>query len=251
MDRFGFVFGHLDGGGEGQLTKDFFDVAQKFFDSHLTLDEIPEVHIVGGFLDSKGFSKDLSLQIITQLLISKRTFRLRTLCCYTLNDYLTVKSGDQLHMPIIRAVVFDIRTGTLLPASIQPEADGPLSVLRSFYTYSRSAKSHMNNILDPISHSIILKPFTIGEKTQKALMCLRYLSDEQLKQFSTTPEQETDHFYKRLRLTGHLFANLKKDGVDLFAQGSLEFIYKDNLKQWCPANEQTEDAVKYSLTYLK
>lgn len=245
----GYVFGHLDGSCEGRLTRDFFEVAQKFFDTYLISDEIPEVHIVGGFLDSNGYSKDLSLQIITQLLISRRTFRLQTLCCYTLNDHLIVESGQRVHMPTIRAVVFDIHTGILSPASIPLGASGPLNVLRSSYTYSISARNHMNNIMHPTSHHLILRPFTIDDNTLRALASLRNLPNKQLQRFSTTPEQETDQFYEKLRLTGHLLTNLKESGVNLFAQGNLEFFY-GNVNHWHPANVQTREAVRYLLTCL-
>ncbi|KAL5109464.1 Integrator complex subunit 6 [Taenia crassiceps] len=228
----GYALGHLDGGGRGRLTKEFFGAVADFFDSTSKSDEALDVHIV-------------------ELLVSKRVFKLRTLNSYLLNDCIVSVSGAQLHMPAIRAVVFDTYGAALFPASIQPEARGPLSVLRSSYVYSTSARSHMHNILDPISHRLIIRPFVIDENTLKTLESVQHYSHEQLQNFSTTPKQETDHFYEMLKRTSLLLTTLKKEKIDIFAGGNLEFVFDAGAQQWCPVNPRTEEANRNQLTRFK
>lgn len=247
----GYAMGHLDGRGEGRLTKAFFSTVTEFFESITSSNETLDVHVVGGFLDDKSFSKDLSFQIFKELLVSKRVFKLQTLKSYILNDCIISESSNQLHMPIIRAVVFDTFASALFPATIQPEARGPLSVLRSSYVYSISARSQMHNILDPISHRLILRPFVIDEKTMEVLKLIGHYSRQQLQDFSTTPKQETDHFYEMLRRASVLLTTLKKEKLDIFAGGNLEFVFDEGEQQWCPVNPHAKEATKISLICFK
>ncbi|KAM7536047.1 hypothetical protein Aperf_G00000096993 [Anoplocephala perfoliata] len=242
----GYALGHLDGSYGGRLTEEFFYVSTGNLEKDIG--EIFDVHIVGGFLDGRGYSADLTVQIITYLLTSLRTFRLKTLFCYSLNDRLVTYSNKQLHEPIVRAVAFDTRTGIISPACINPRARGPLSVLRSTYVYSTSSPYSMHSIIDPISHILRIKPFAITQSTMRALSGRESKTNEELAWCSTTPQQETSHFYDMLRRTSSLMASLMQGKTDFFSEGNLEFAFDAESKQWTPLNSQTEAVLKHPLT---
>lgn len=242
----GYALGHLDGSYGGRLTGEFFDVSAGILE--MDNGEIIDVHIVGGFLDGRGYSANLTVQIMRYLLTSLRTFRLKTLFCYRLNDRLITPSNKQLHEPIVRAVAFDAHTGIISPAYIDPRARGPLSVLRSTYVHSTSSPHSMHSIIDPISHILCIKPFVITRSTMKALSGRESKTNEELAWYSTTPQQETNHFYDMLRRTSSLMTSLMREKTDFFAGGNLMFAFNAKSNQWTPLNSQTEAVLKNPLT---
>lgn len=109
----------------------------------------------------------------------------------------------------------------------------------------------MHNILDPISHHLIIRPFVIDEDTLETLRCVEYYSHEQLQNFSTTPKQETDHFYEMLKRTSLLLTTLKKEKIDVFAGENLEFVFDASAQRWCPVNPRAEEADRNPLACFK
>lgn len=249
----GYVLGHLDGSGRGRLTEDFFNKAVQFFTAHppLNSNEHLQVHIVGGFIDNNDLSKKLTAEILTALLTSTVVFRLRTLCSYILNDFVSLKNKELIHAPAIRSLVFDASTNTLCPAVIPPRAMGPLGVLRASFTWSKDARRAMQNVFDFESHQLILKPFHLDEETLEVVSQFEFMPRNQLEMYSTTPRQETSVFYELLRLQGRLISHLSDSKRNLFAGGDLRFVYDANLKHWYPDGPNAEEALKIPLTGLR
>lgn len=239
----GFSICHLDGS-NFVLTKNFFDTSLENLNQ--LGQECTDVHIVGGFLDVAGHSKKLISQILYYLFMSSLRFRLKTFFCYFRNDRIRTTDGTQIHEPIVRDVVFCIETRQLKSASVNANARGPLSVLRNASLYSSSSQLH--SILDPVSHILRLKEFSIPISTMVFLSRRAKATNSQLQNFSTTPQNETAHFYDMLRRTGEFMAYLLDTGWDFFENGDLEFSYDCESKRWAPLNPQTEEALKHPLT---
>nr|CDS27518.1 protein N terminal asparagine amidohydrolase [Hymenolepis microstoma] len=239
----GFSIGHLDGSNY-EATKEFFEVSVENLRHNAN---IFDAHIVGGFLDERGFSIKLMSQIMSYLLTSPHKFQLKTLFCYYLNDRLRTESGGkQMHEPIVRAVALDIETGTVKPASIEPSARGPLSVLRNASFYANTLR--MNSIFDPVSHVLRFVEFNIPPSDMVHYARRSRRTNAELANCSTTPKQETNHFYDMLRRTGDLLAHMLVEKRNFFENGNLEFSYDANLKCWIPLNPQTEEALRHPLT---
>ncbi|KAM3185873.1 hypothetical protein ACTXT7_005497 [Hymenolepis weldensis] len=240
----GFSIGHLDGS-YYEITKEFFEVSVETLNQ--SAERNLDVHIVGGFLDERGFSMKLTSQIMFYLLTSPHQFRLKTLFCYYLNDRpRTESSGEQINEPIVRAVVFDIETGTVKPASIEPNARGPLSVLRNASLYSDALR--INSIFDPVAHVLRFVEFNVPLRNMVHLAQRARQTNAELANCSTTPRQETNHFYDMLRLTGDLLAHMLVKRKNFFENGNLEFSFDANSKCWIPLNPQTEEALRHPLT---
>ncbi|KAM3185872.1 hypothetical protein ACTXT7_005496 [Hymenolepis weldensis] len=238
----GFSIGHLD--------RTDHDVIEGFFDASLTTlskkneDECIDVHIVGGFNDDRGLSEELTRRIIGLLMGSNLTFLLKTYFCLDMNDQVI---GDKIHAPIHRAMVLDIKTRSVKPASIAPVAWGPLLVLRNASLFALSETPRMSNILDPLSHRLCFKPFMIHWKKMVELAQLASKAKAKLEQYSKTPQQESDHFYNLLRRTSGLVGYMLVSGNDFFEGRNLELSLDVTKKQWTPLNPQTESAKRHQV----
>uniref|UniRef100_A0A0X3PL72 Protein N-terminal asparagine amidohydrolase n=2 Tax=Schistocephalus solidus TaxID=70667 RepID=A0A0X3PL72_SCHSO len=237
-----FVFGHLDGSGEGKLTREFFRSVIDFLSTRGPDQEPPKVHIVGGFSDPHGHSRVVLTQILTELALSEVSFSLKTFCAYTLNESKCANKGSFLQ-PVVRDVVYDIWSNKLFPAKIALEATGPLGVLRSSYTWSKKASRTMNSIFDPHTYRITIRPFSFNPLTLVEARKFAHLPREQLEHFSTTPKQESEDFYTMLRALGQLLTNMSAE-PEIFRKGLLIFSYDTLTNSWKPLDDASVEASK-------
>ncbi|KAL7061057.1 hypothetical protein AAHC03_09695 [Spirometra sp. Aus1] len=235
-----FVFGHLDGSGGGKLTREFFRNVIDFLSTRVQDQDPPKVHIVGGFSDPYGHSKGVLTQILTELALSEVSFSLKTFCAYTLNESESASQGN-VPQPVVRDVVYDIWSNKLFPAKIALEATGPLGVLRSSYTWSKTARLRMNSIFDPLTYNITIRPFSFNPLTLVEARKFAHLPREQLEHFSTTPKQESDGFYTMLRALGQLLTNMSAE-PEIFRKGLLTFSYDTLTNSWKPLNVASVEA---------
>nr|CDS27517.1 protein N terminal asparagine [Hymenolepis microstoma] len=238
----GFSIGHFDRS-DHEWIKDFFKSSLATL-SKRNGDECIDVHMVGGFNDDMGLSEELTRRILSHLMGSNLTFLLKTYFCLDMNDQVI---GDKIHTPVHRAVVLDIKSHSVKPASIAPSAWGPLLVLRNASLYAFPKVPRMNNILDPLSHRLCFKPFMIHWKKMIELSQLASKPETELTQYSKTSLQESDHFYNLLRRTSGLVGYMLVSGNDFFEGRNLELSLDATRKQWIPLNPQTESAMRHQL----
>ncbi|VDN99589.1 unnamed protein product [Rodentolepis nana] len=238
----GFSIGHFDQS-DHERIKDFFNYSLATLNRR-NGDECIDVHMVGGFNDDVGISEELTVRILSHLIGSNLTFLLKTYFCLDMNDQLI---DNKIHAPIHRAVVLDIKSHSVKPASIAPSARGPLLVLRNASLYALPRVPRMSNILDPLSHRLCFKPFMMHWKKMIELSQLASKPEAELAQYSKTPLQESDHFYNLLRRTSGLVGYMLVSGNDFFEGRDLELSLDVTRKQWIPMNPQTESAMRHQL----
>lgn len=239
----GFSIGHFDRH-EGQVVRNFFDVSMATLSRRKGKESgSVDVHMFGGFINTN--SVEIIHSLLTHMITSERQFRLRTYFCLNLNDQMI---NETTHAPIIRSVVFNLKTHVLHPALIDVKAWGPLVVLRNAALFAISEVPHLNSILDPLCHRLTFKPFLIHWEVMFELTTLLCGKRSELMEYSDTPEQESVIFYDLLRRTCVLVQFLLASGVDFFEEHDLEFEFDSTSRRWVPHNRQTEAANEHILT---
>jgi hypothetical protein len=169
--------------------------SDSFSDSKITLD----VHIVGGFDDSKGSSREISNWLITLLASiaaeekDSLVITLQTCAISSMND-------DGRNSPIGRGLAMDMKTGETFLARCDEEVAGPSMPLRSSRLWSGSCPPKLHLIHTAYSNTVCIEPFTYAPF--KELASLLNLPDDVLLQYtSTSPDCEEDDFCQCIRST--------------------------------------------------
>ena len=157
-----------------------------------------DVHIMGGFEDRDGTSRNISnwlLRVLADISTEEKhrmVTTLRTCAISSIND-------DGHGGPIGRGLGIRLRTGDVFLASCDPAAAGPDSVLRSLRLWSNdNGQPQLEVIHDEGLNMLKVSPFYFAPFPE--LNSLLKLSDRRLlKHTSTSPECEDDDFCPRLR----------------------------------------------------
>jgi hypothetical protein len=176
---------------KGEEKKD----TDSYSDSKITLD----VHMVGGFDDSKGSSRDISNWLITLLASiaaeekDSMVITLQTCAISSMND-------DGHNAPIGRGLAMDMKTGETFLARCDEQVAGPSIPLRSSRLWSGCCPPKLHRIHTAYSNAICIAPFKYAPF--KELNSLLKLPDDVLLKYtSTSPDCEEDDFCRCVRST--------------------------------------------------
>jgi hypothetical protein len=165
-------------------------------ESRITLD----VHVVGGFDDAKGSSREISNWLITLLASiaaeekDSLVITLQTCAISSMND-------DGRNAPIGRGLAMDLKTGETFLARCDEEVAGPTMPLRSMRLWSSGTSTpKLHLIHTSLSNEVRIEPFAYAPF--KELDALLNLRDDILLQYtSTSPDVEDDDFCRCIRAT--------------------------------------------------
>jgi Protein N-terminal asparagine amidohydrolase len=160
-----------------------------------------DIHMVGGFNDAHGSSRDITSWLLRELATLADEYAdsirctLRTVCVSSLNHN---GSSDS---PFVRGLAMQCCTGRVFSA--QCDAVGPAAALRASRLWSPAHSAHQRRLYvihTAQSDHIVLEPFSY--QVNSAVMSLLEWSDEELLQScSTSPHCEDDDFCQALRRT--------------------------------------------------
>lgn len=149
-----------------------------------------ELHIVGGFNDTRGYSRDIAMGLLRNFHRQRAPISLVTASVCELNTI--VRNG--INCPIIYGIGVDVKSGKIFPAKFPNK--GPDVPLRS----SRTFVGHegMFNIYDPHAEVIRIPCFNY-KPLRGADLWLTQPDEVILNHLSTSPEVEPSHFVAHVR----------------------------------------------------
>ncbi|RWS26871.1 protein N-terminal asparagine amidohydrolase-like protein [Leptotrombidium deliense] len=115
--------GHFDGSGVQEGVSDMVTKVQQF-SSLLGGHGVLEVHIAGGFLDRRGYSEDLAVQLLLAFHRQIVNIHLVTFCVCNVNNLFK----GSANYPIVCGVSVNVKTGEIFPSTFTER--GPESTLR-------------------------------------------------------------------------------------------------------------------------
>ncbi|OQR79134.1 protein N-terminal asparagine amidohydrolase-like [Tropilaelaps mercedesae] len=186
-----------------------------------------EVTIVGGFLDQRQLSEQISMQLLYAL--HKQTIRLHLvqMCIGELNTV----HRSALNWPLVTGVGVLIKTGEIFPAGFPDK--GPELALRSavFFTGSRDMKHVMFDVYDCSLGLMKVGPFSY-EPMRGVDLWLQQSDDFILQNLSTSPEVEPPHFVMNVRATFKYIQQHPFPTVTVFPENRAHFFRKDEHGLW-------------------
>ncbi|CAL1535604.1 unnamed protein product [Lymnaea stagnalis] len=149
-----------------------------------------ELHLVGGFLDEKENSHDVSNKILNAVCKSPHAIHLVTAC---ITHHNTVYR-NKIPFPVVYGLAVNVKTGELHPASFPDKGpDIPLRGARHF----TGGKENIE-IYDSKTEVLTIGPFNYEEMPH--IDYYLSLSDYQIRQLlSTSPDQEREDFAQNIR----------------------------------------------------
>ncbi|CAH1795030.1 unnamed protein product [Owenia fusiformis] len=182
--------GHLDGSGTEAGLREMMDLVIRLSD-HTTEGRV-EVHMIGGFKDSRNLSAQLSIEILKTFHEMNEDVYLETACITDVNNV----TKDALEFPVIYGIAVTIENGNITPATISER--GPDQPLRGAFHTPGNEK--MLNIYDNENEQLTIGPFDY-DPFENLDLWVR-LPDHYIRQYlSTSPEQEPEHFVANVRRT--------------------------------------------------
>jgi hypothetical protein len=182
-----------------QEHKAFHRISKKDSDSYSYSKITLDVHIVGGFDDSKGSSRGISNWLITLLASiaaeekDSLVITLQTCAISSMND-------DGRNSPIGRGLAMDMKTGETFLARCDEQVAGPSIPLRSSRLWSGSCTPKLHLIHTAYSNTVCIEPFTYAPFKELASL-LKLPDSVLLKYTSTSPDCEEDDFCRCMRST--------------------------------------------------
>lgn len=188
-----------------------------------------ELYILGGYLDRRGYSDNIAMQLLYSCHKQAVHLHLLTACFGELN---TVHRGAQ-NWPIIMGVGVNTKTGDIFPATYHDK--GPELPLRNarFYTGSNDSKHQMFDIYDCSLGMMRIGPFNY-EPMRGADLWLQQSDDFILQHLSTSPETEPPHFVMNIRSTFKYMQQHPFPGVTVFPDNRPHYFRKDEAGLWVP-----------------
>jgi hypothetical protein len=175
-------------------------------DSKITLD----VHVVGGFDDAKGSSREISNWLITLLASiaaeekDSLVITLQTCAISSMND-------DGRNAPMARGLAMDTKTGETFLARCDEQVAGPSIPLRSIRLWSGSCPK-LSVIHTAYSNTVCIEPFKYAPfKELDGLLTLQ--DDVLLKYTSTSPDCEEVDFCQCIRSTLKFLRDVPCTGI--------------------------------------
>lgn len=175
-----------------------------------------ELHMIGGYLDKDGTSRELSNSLITTFshLADKYQDTLRislstaAISCLNTTTQEAPAAANAATCPKSRGLGIDAHTGEVFPihSSLPKDLEGPGLEVRSARAFARltepssSKSSSLHVIHDRTSHGVTVEPFHY--QPIPAMNALLHVPDQVLLEYtSTSPDCESDRFCSDLRRT--------------------------------------------------
>ncbi|XP_043229566.1 protein N-terminal asparagine amidohydrolase-like [Amphibalanus amphitrite] len=183
-----------------------------------------QLHLVGGYRDSRGVSEEATLSLLNALSKSPYEVDLVTCCLGDLNTI--IRAG--MNWPVVYGVGVNVETGELFPATFPDK--GPEMALRSarFYTGGHQVL----DIYDCQQGLLRIGPFNY-EPLRAVDLWLQQSDEVLLKHLSTSPEVEPPHFAMQVRTSLKHIQEHPFPAITIFPDGRPHYFRKDQLSgQW-------------------
>jgi len=149
-----------------------------------------EIHLVGGFLDERGNSHDVSNSVLSAICESPEDLHLETACVTHFNT--TFK--DDVPFPVIYGVACNVKTGEIFRAKFPDK--GPDLALRSARHFTGGDENIV--IYDSETKHLTIGPFNYSNHID--VDGILSLPNQYIRKFlSTSPEQEPEGFEDHIR----------------------------------------------------
>ncbi|KAK3769158.1 hypothetical protein RRG08_014022 [Elysia crispata] len=149
-----------------------------------------EVLLVGGFLDERKNSHEVSNKVLKALCESPHRLHLITACI----THFNTEYRNSVPFPIIYGVAYDVKSGKLLRATFPNK--GPDMGLRGA-RHCTGGKENLN-VYNPQTRRLEIGPFHYDQLPNVDLF-LTFPESHMRKFLSTSPEQEPESFYESIR----------------------------------------------------
>ncbi|XP_023230791.1 protein N-terminal asparagine amidohydrolase-like [Centruroides sculpturatus] len=212
---------HFDGSG---LQQGVANLVRRVEDLSLSAPEGRlELHIVGGFLDSRNYSEQLAIQLLYAFHKQPLNIHLITACICELNNSLR----GNINWPVIYGIGINVKSGEIFPATFPDK--GPDLQLR--------CARHFTGCYDMIdTYDYNLGVMRIGpfnyEPMRGINLWLSQSDDFLLQHLSTSPEVEPPHFAMQVRETLKYIQQHPFPGVTVFPDNRPHFFQKDESGMW-------------------
>ncbi|XP_074601343.1 N-terminal amidohydrolase 1 [Brevipalpus obovatus] len=215
--------GHFDGSGTEDCIR---EMIRKVHNSGTSIDIHSglELHMIGGFIDANGYSKDLCQKILCSFHRQAISIHLITACICEVNN--TVRGG--VNLPIVRGIAVYVKTGEIFPASFVDK--GPDVPLRSSRLLT-SGSPGMLEIYDSYNGFMKIGPFNY-QPVRGIDLWLAGGDDLILKHLSTSPEAEDANFVNETRRTLTFIRDNPFPSITVFPEEKPRYYAKDEYGNW-------------------
>ena len=191
----------------GQL---FFDSSEEEKKEEIGQERIEmDVHMVGGFEDAKGSSREISTFLIN--LLARVAHEERTTLRMTLKTCAISSMNDNGYScPIGRGMGIDLRTGEVFLAKVDDSAAGPALTLRSVRLWG--SRKQLSLIHTARSNKLVVAPFHF-QPFLEIDMLLKLPDSVLLQCTSTSPDVEEDDFCDNIRKSLRFMLNHKSHEI--------------------------------------
>lgn len=185
-----------------------------------------ELHLIGGFNDSRHYSEELSLQLLYAYHKQHVNIELVTACICKLNNSIR----GNINGPVIYGIGVNVKTGELFPATFPDK--GPDIPLRSARYYTGCHE--MLDIYDTNMSLLRIGPFNYRPMRGVDLW-LSQTDEFILQHLSTSPEVEPPHFVMEAKATLKFIQQHPFPAVTIFPDNRPRYYRKDDQTgQWIP-----------------
>uniref|UniRef100_A0A7S1GRA7 Protein N-terminal asparagine amidohydrolase n=1 Tax=Cyclophora tenuis TaxID=216820 RepID=A0A7S1GRA7_CYCTE len=172
---------------------------------------VVEVHVVGGFEDADGTSRNISTFLIS--LLDRIAYEESDSIRLVLKTCAISSMNDNGHgCPIGRGLGINCISGDVFLAKVAHQMRGPAVELRSARIWSNSGVKQLSLVHEPFYNSISIDPFHF--EPPSCAGTLLSLSDKMLlKLTSTSPEVEEDDFCDGIRSTLRFMSGVRTSDI--------------------------------------
>jgi len=212
---------HFDGGAleeaASNMTRRIQELSMGYTEGRL------EIHIIGGFQDSRGCSEELSLSLLHAFHKQPVEIDLLTCCVCEMNS--TNRGG--IHWPAIYGIGVNVKTGEIFPANFPDKGpEIPLRAARHF-----SGTQQVLDVYDCNLGLMRIGPFNY-EPLRGVDLWLQQGDEFILQHLSTSPEVEPPHFVMQVRATLKHIQEHPFPAVTIFPDNRPHFYRKDESGAW-------------------
>ncbi|XP_054159418.1 protein N-terminal asparagine amidohydrolase-like [Oppia nitens] len=220
---------HFDGSAPQSTNKYIENMIKRMEEMNISVgisDGRFELHLIGGFNDSRHYSEDLVLKLLCAYHRQTINIELVTACVCKLNN--TIRNN--INWPVIYGIAVNVKTGDIFPATFTDK--GPDIPLRSARYYTGCHE--MLDIYDSNMSLLRIGPFNYSPMRGVDLW-LQQSDEFILQHLSTSPEVEPPNFVMSARTTLKFIQKNPFPGVTIFADNRPRYYRKDDLTgQWLP-----------------
>lgn len=182
-----------------------------------------ELHLVGGYLDPRGYSERLVINLLHWFHKEPLEFDVVFACIGDMNT--TVRGGQA--WPMIYGVGFNVKTGEIFHATFPDK--GPDIALRSARQLTGS--SHLMDLYDCSLGLLRVGPYHY-QPLRGVDLWLEMTDDFIVSQLSTAPEVELPHFASKIRAALKYIRDHPFPGVTVFPDNRSRYFRRDESGSW-------------------